>query len=105
MLSLTSVEDHEPVDDLEVPVRLSTANGGIKCDKTASVQTRVGTIKALALPTSSPNLLSIGQLVTEGWSFMWTPKKGARLRTPSGQWIALKVRNNVPILAAAAARS
>ena len=47
---------------------------------------------------SSPNVLSVGQLCSQGWKFIWTNKERPRLITPNGKVLSLQVNNHVPYL-------
>jgi hypothetical protein len=96
------------------PLRVNTANGQIDTSSCINIASPgfQGTIQACVLE-NSPNVLSVGTLCNEGWTFYWTgaekinkrlhkdPVKGVAqsvplLYSPQGLKFGLKVRNNVP---------
>ena len=86
-------------------ISLMSANGPLSASKMTKVKFRnIGEQDCIVLE-NSPNVLGVGQLVAQGFSFIWTPGdmttgvvEQARLCTPSGQTISLVVRDFVPYL-------
>ncbi len=56
---------------------------------------QVGSRTVLHLP-GSPNLCSVGELVEEGWKFLWDNSQVAELMRPDGTIIQCHVDNRVP---------
>ena len=61
--------------DLKSKVRLETANDTVKVSKLAKfrVEALGEDVEALAVPGSTPNLLSSGARCSMGYSFVWSP--------------------------------
>ena len=86
-------------------ISLMSANGPLTASKMTRVKFRnIGEQECIVLE-NSPNVLSVGQLVSQGYTFIWTPKdlssgteERALLCTPGGQTITLVVRDFVPYL-------
>ena len=82
---------------------LMSANGPLTANKMTRVKFRtIGDQECIVLE-NTPNVLSVGQLVSKGFSFVWTPADVLRnitetavLMTPAGEAIVLAVRNFVP---------
>ena len=86
------------------PACLNTANGQINADQSVLIgsQRFRGTIRACVLD-NSPNVLSVGQLCNNGWTFHWAGSPASApsspiLISPDGRQFHLSVRNNVPYL-------
>ena len=86
------------------PVCLNTANGQINADQSVLIgsQRFRGTIRACVLD-NRPNVLSVGQLCNNGWTFHWEGSASSApslpvLISPDGRQFHLSVRNNVPYL-------
>eukprot|EP00971_Amphidinium_carterae_P299247 5945300-Amphidinium_carterae.2 len=79
--------------------KLRTANGMINAEHTVTCHiAEFGhDVSALVLDKCPP-VLSLGRRIVQGYSFEWDSTSGARLRTPSGKVISLRVENHVPIL-------
>lgn len=85
-------------------VQFETAAG----PRTLSTSTRVrlpGTTETVEAMCSSesPNLCSVGSLVSSGWEFTWSGS-GAQLTSPGGHVIPLRTESGVPMLSAAVMR-
>ena len=81
------------------PLKLNTANGGIKSTSCVSIGS-----ESFKLPIdacvldNSPNVLGVGKLCHDGWSMVWDAHKTPTLISPNGLVIQLKVRCFVPYL-------
>ncbi len=79
-------------------INVVTANGTVNADTV--LPTHVGMLGAAVrfyIMDQADPLLSIGQLVEQGFGFAWPPS-GPTLTTPDGDVIHLKVDSNNPIL-------
>ena len=79
-------------------ISVITANGTVDADTVLPTHVgMLGTIVRSYIMDQADPLLSIGQLVAEGFGFAWPPS-GPTLTTPDGDVIHLRVDNNNPIL-------
>lgn len=98
------------------PITVSTANGPAVCDKTATLKFRNLEDQTCLVLDNAPDLLSVGQLVAQGYAFHWTPGVSEEFRssdqlsldalpgeiavlvTPDGREIKLHIYQRVPYL-------
>jgi hypothetical protein len=83
-----------------LPMRLNTANGQVDTDRCVYVGSNrfPNSVRACVLD-NSPNVLSVGKLCAEGWTFKWPGhSKCPYLTSPEGATFFLPVKNNVPYL-------
>ena len=81
---------------------IDTAGGERKVNIGTNVEVPgVGKRTALHL-VGSPNLVSIGELIEEGWRFLWDNAQEAELMNPNGDIIRCPIQNRVPIIQAGA---
>ena len=84
----------------DAPWRIQTANGVVMATELAEVQVpQVGKEEFLVIE-SSPDLLSMGELVRNGFNFEWSGCDfwHPRLYKPSGDSVKLTVVDNVPMV-------
>jgi hypothetical protein len=89
---------------LDKPMRLECVGGSIDVfDKVVVNNPTIGFIEALHVENSPP-LLSLGQLLRNGYSFAWNGDQFKRpmLTCPSGKVIPLELENFTPVLPLAA---
>ena len=78
---------------------VQTANGTVASDLVfTAVVPGLGKQRFIKLP-DSPDMLSMGQLVDDGFSFEWESKSRPVLTTPHGQRIVMDVVDNIPVIA------
>ena len=58
----------------------------------------IGEVEARRLPGNTQNLLSMGQLVSEGYTSSWEAGQEPVLRSPQGEVIPMTVRDGVPVV-------
>ena len=93
----------QPMIQGGAPIQLNTANGCVNSDRCIFIGSTtyakwIPTLQACVLD-KSPNVLSVGKLCSDGWTFQWLAgSKTPTLTSPSGQCLYLPVRNHVPYL-------
>ena len=80
---------------------LMSANGPLSANKGTRVKLRSINEQECIVLENTPNVLSVGQLISQGFAFYWTPadigiEQAAMLVTPTGEVIHLLIKNFVP---------
>ena len=84
-------------------ISLMSANGLLSANKATRVKFRNINEQECIVLENTPNVLSVGQLISQGYAFYWTPKdfvkefeQLAMLVTPAGEVIHLVIKDCVP---------